>query len=130
MMAYLWIALGGAVGSVARFWVSNMVTVRVGQSFPWNTLVVNVTGSFLIGLLAVLAGAEGRLQPPARALAVQFLMIGLCGGYTTFSTFSLQTLAMMQEGRWLPAFGNMVLSIALCLLGTWLGWAAGQMFNR
>jgi CrcB protein len=130
MMTCVWIALGGALGSVARFWVSNLVTLRMGQSFPWNTLVVNVTGSFVIGLLAVLTGPEGRLQPASRALAVQFLMIGVCGGYTTFSTFSLQTLALVQEGRWLPALGNVALSVALCLVGTWLGWAAGQMLNR
>lgn len=126
-MAYLWVALGGALGSVTRFWVSGLVAERYVQSFPWNTLVVNVTGSFLIGILAALAEPDGRwLVPPA---ARQFLMIGICGGYTTFSSFSLQTFNLMREREWLYAGGNIVLSVVLCLVATWLGWLAAAAFN-
>ncbi len=130
MLTYLWVALGGALGSVARFWISGLVAERMGKVFPWDTLAVNSTGSFIIGILAVLAGADGRIQPQERSLAVQFLMIGVCGGYTTFSSFSLQTLNLLQEGRWLYALGNIALSVVLCLIGVWLGWGAGQLLNR
>jgi CrcB protein len=126
-MAYLWVALGGALGSVTRFWVSGLVAERYAQAFPWNTLVVNVTGSFIIGVLAALTEPDGRwLAPPG---VRQFLMIGICGGYTTFSSFSLQTFNLLREREWLYAGGNIVLSVILCLVATWLGWLAAAAFN-
>ena len=130
MLTYLWVALGGALGSVARFWISGLVAGRMDRVFPWNTMVVNITGSFVIGILAVLAGPDGRIHPLARPLAVQFLMIGICGGYTTFSSFSLQTLNLLQEGQWLYAGANIALSVVLCMIGVWLGWGTGQLLNR
>jgi fluoride exporter len=130
MRAYLLVAFGGAVGSVARYWISGLVASRLGKLFPWNTLVVNVTGSFIIGVIAVLAGSEGRLHPQARAVAIQLIMIGLCGGYTTFSSFSLQTLNLLHEGQWFYAVGNVLLSVLLCMTGVWLGWGVGQWINR
>jgi len=130
LRTYLWIAAGGALGSVARFWISGLVAERLGKIFPWNTLVVNVTGSFIIGVIAVLAGDQGRIHPQARTFAVQFLMIGICGGYTTFSSFSLATLNLLQDGEWLYALGNIALSVVVCLVGVWLGWATGQWINR
>lgn len=124
---YLLVALGGAAGSVARFWLSGVVAERAGQTFPWGTLAVNVTGSFVIGFFATLTGDGGRLlvSPEARA----FVMIGVCGGYTTFSSFSLQTLALAQDGEWLRAGGNVILSVALCLAAVWLGHLAAAAVN-
>jgi fluoride exporter len=127
---YLWVALGGAVGSVARFWVGALVLERFGRTFPWGTLVVNVTGSFAIGLLAVLAGEQSRVSPATRTFVMQFLMVGVCGGYTTFSAFSLQTLNLLQEGRLSWAVANVLASTLVCLAGVWLGWIAGQALNR
>jgi fluoride exporter len=96
MLAYLWVALGGALGSVSRYWLSGVVAARWGETFPWGTLVVNVTGSVLIGFLSALGLPEGRwLAPPGVRL---FFMVGVCGGYTTFSSFSLQTLNLLRDG--------------------------------
>ena len=125
MIAYLWIALGGALGSVARFALNGAVSARMGETFPWGTILVNVAGSFVIGGLSALTLAEGRLSTEARAFATQFLMIGVCGGFTTFSSFSLQTLNLMRDGEWLYAGGNVVLSVVLCLVATWLGCLTG-----
>ena len=129
-MSYLWVAIGGALGSAGRFWLSGLVaeaSVRHGAIFPWNTLAVNVTGSFLIGFLAVFTEPGGRkaMSPGAQ----QFLIYGVCGGYTTFSSFSLQTLNLMRDGEWLYAGGNVILSVALCLVAVWLGWLAGAAVN-
>ena len=127
--AYLWVALGGALGSVARFWLSGLVAGRFGQSFPWGTLVINITGSFLIGLIGAVASSEGRMDSQSRAFATTFLMYGVCGGYTTFSSFSLATLTHLQERQWLYAGGNVVLSVTLCMIAVWLGWLLGSTFN-
>ena len=128
MLAYLWVAIGGALGSVARFGVNGFISQRAA-AFPWGTLAVNVSGSLLIGFLGALTAPEGRLNPQARAFAVQFVMIGICGGYTTFSSFSLQTLNLVRDGEWLYAGGNVLLSVILCLAGVWLGYALGTTFN-
>ncbi|HEY2330031.1 MAG TPA: fluoride efflux transporter CrcB [Verrucomicrobiae bacterium] len=128
-MAYLWVAIGGAFGSVGRYWLSGLVAARFGETFPWGTLVVNVTGSFLIGVLAAFAAPEGRMDSPSRAFATQFLMIGVCGGYTTFSSFSLQTLNLLRDREWLYAGGNVLSSIALCMAAVWLGFLLGSVFN-
>ena len=90
--AYLWVALGGALGSVAASGSMASSRKRSARTFPWGTLVINVTGSFVIGVIGALAIPEGRLDSQSRSFATQFLMIGVCGGYTTFSSFSLQTL--------------------------------------
>ncbi|HEY5296520.1 MAG TPA: fluoride efflux transporter CrcB [Verrucomicrobiae bacterium] len=129
MLAYLWVALGGALGSVSRFWLSGLVAARFGESFPFGTLVINITGSFAIGIFAALTIPEGRLDPQSRAFAIQFLMIGACGGYTTFSSFSLQTLNLLREREWLYAGGNVILSVALCMIAVWLGYLLGGAFN-
>ena len=128
-IAYLWVALGGALGSVSRYWLSGLVAERFGESFPWGTLVINVTGSFVIGAIGALASSEGRMDSQSRAFAVQFLMYGICGGYTTFSSFSLATLKHLQERQWLYAGGNVILSVVLCLIAVWLGWLLGATFN-
>ncbi len=128
-LAYLWVAIGGALGSVSRFWLSGLIAARFGESFPWGTLAINVTGSFLIGVIGAMASAEGRMEPQSRAFAVQFLMYGICGGYTTFSSFSLATLKHLQERQWLYAGGNIVLSVVLCLIAVWLGWLLGSALS-
>jgi|SRR6185436_7123013 CrcB protein len=124
-MTYLWVALGGGLGSLARFWISGLVAERYAHAFPWNTLVVNVTGSFVIGVLAAVAAPESRgaVSPAFR----QFFMAGICGGYTTFSSFSLQTLDLLRDRQWLYAGGNIVLSVLLCMIAVWLGYVLGTL---
>ena len=127
MLTYLWIALGSALGGMARYACSTFVAQTVGGAFPWGTLAVNVVGSFVIGVFATIGGPDSRwpLSPDARV----FVTVGLCGGYTTFSSFSLQTLDLMREGHAGPAIGNVAASVALCLVAVWAGVAAGQAFN-
>ena len=128
MLSYLWVSVGGAIGSAARFWISGVVAQRYGQTFPYGTLTVNVTGLFIIGLFAALTDPEGRwlVSPSFR----EFFMIGVCGGYTTFSSFSLQTLSLAQEGEWLRAAENAIASFAFCLLAIWLGHFSVSMINK
>lgn len=129
MLAYLWVAIGGALGSVGRFWINGMVSRSFGETFPWGTMIINVSGSFIIGVIAALALPEGRLDSPSRAFVTQLFMIGICGGYTTFSSFSLQTLNLINDGEWLRAGANILLSVVLCLVGVWLGHLCGLMFS-
>jgi len=120
MLAYLWIAVGGALGSAARYWFSGVVARHFGETFPWGTLLVNVSGSLIIGFFATLTGPDGRWLVPGW-FRQQFFMLGLCGGYTTFSSFSLQTLNLALDGEWLYAAGNVILSVIACLVAVWLG---------
>ena len=115
---YVQVALGGATGSVLRFWLGSVIGHKAGAPF-WGTLFVNVTGCFLIGLLGNL-----RENGPSE-FDRYFLMVGVMGGYTTFSTFSLQTLELLQKGSAPLALANIALSLVLCLLGVWLGHALG-----
>lgn len=127
MLNALWIFVGGGLGSLTRWWTSGFVAERFGQTFPWGTLIVNVSGSFIIGLFATLTSPEGRfLAPPSLR---QFFRLGFCGGYTTFSSFSLQTLNLAEDGEWFRADANAVLSLVLCLLGVWLGHAIALAVN-
>jgi CrcB protein len=123
----LWIALGGAIGSVARFWLAELVGAIVDSPFPWATVITNITGSFVIGFYATLTGPEGRLL--ASPVARQFVMVGICGGYTTFSSFSLQTLTLVQAGDWLRAGANVGFSVVLCLVAVWVGHIAAAAIN-
>lgn len=127
MQLYLLIALGGALGSVLRFFLSSLVATHVTQTFPLGTLIVNVTGSFAIGFIAALTGPGGRwfLGVDTRL----FLMAGICGGYTTFSAFSIQTLNLARDGDWLKAGANVVGSVVLCLVAVWLGHALASNLN-
>lgn len=123
MFIYLLIALGGALGSVARHWVSEVIAARLDGPFPWGTFLVNVTGCLVIGFLATFAGPGGR--PFASSETRYFLMTGVCGGYTTFSAFSLQTLTLLRDGNTARAAAYVVGSVGLCLLGVWLGYLLG-----
>ncbi len=128
MLAYFWVAIGGALGSVGRFWLSGAVARHFGETFPWGTLFVNVTGSFVIGFFATLTAPEGRLLAPPW-FRQQLFMAGICGGYTTFSSFSLQTLNLLQDREWLYAAGNVVGSVLSCMVAVWLGHVAATMIN-
>ncbi len=111
--------IGGGLGTLARWGLSLFVARHWGETFPLGTLVINVTGSFVIGLFAGLTGPDGRWMAPAYFR--QFFMIGICGGYTTFSSFSLQTLKLAGDQQWFKAGANVVLSVVLCLVAVWLG---------
>jgi CrcB protein len=126
-MSYLWVAAGSALGGVARYWCSGLIAHRIGETFPWGTLTVNVAGSFAIGLFAALVEPDGRffISPAAR----QFIMIGIFGGFTTFSAFSVQTLTLMREGEVLRAGMNVALSVFLCLVAVWLGYLLASSVN-
>jgi CrcB protein len=128
MLTYVLVGLGGAIGTLARYLISGFVAERGGEIFPFGTLVVNVTGSFVIGLFATLTAPDGRwlVGPSFR----QFFMIGICGGYTTFSSFSLQTLTLAQQGEWFRAVANSIASFALCLLAVWLGHFCAMLINK
>src|SRR5215470_4628965 len=127
MLNYIMVGLGGAVGSVARYWFSGLVADRFGNAFPWGTLLVNVSGSFIIGFFATITGSDGRwlVGPYGR----NFFMTGICGGYTTFSSFSLQTLNLARDHEWFYAGANVVLSVVLCLFGVWLGHVAATSLH-
>jgi CrcB protein len=125
LLTYLWVAIGGALGSMARFWMANAVAAVTGPSFPWGTLGINVIGSFVIGLFFALTGPGGRFDVPSDARI--FVMIGLCGGFTTFSSFSLQTLMLLQAGEILRAGAYILGSVVLCLLFVWVGYLLGAL---
>jgi CrcB protein len=129
MLAYLWVAIGGALGSMARFGLGSLVSDRINSTFPWSTLVINVTGSFIIGILGALTAPDGKMTPQSRALTTQLLITGVCGGYTTFSSFSLQTLYLIRDREWFYAGGNMLLSVVLCMIAVWLGYLLGRMIK-
>jgi len=122
--------LGGAIGSALRYALSTWVTSAASAgAFPWGTLAVNVIGSFVIGLFMALAEAEGAWWASAEVRA--FVVVGILGGFTTFSAFSLQTVALFQNGQWLHAAANVLSSIILCLLATAAGFAlAGFVSGR
>jgi len=128
LFMYLAVIAGGALGTGARYFVSGAVANAFGQTFPWGTLTVNVVGSFIIGFFWTLTAPDGRLFVSGGTR--QFVMTGLCGGFTTFSSFSLQTLNLMQDGEWLYAGGNVVGSVTLCLLFVWLGSFAASFLNQ
>jgi CrcB protein len=125
---YIAVALGGALGTLGRYAVSGVVANAFGETFPWGTLIVNVTGSFIIGFFATLTAPDGRLF--VGGTTRQFVMTGLCGGYTTFSSFSLQTLNLIRDGEWLYAGGNVAGSVVLCLFFVWLGSLAAMAVNQ
>ncbi len=127
-MTYVLVALGSALGGTLRYWFSGLIANAFGGTFPWGTLIVNISGSFIIGFFATLTGPDGRLFVPGEWR--QFFMAGICGGYTTFSSFSYQTLTLAQDGEWFDAGLNIMLSVVLCLVGVWLGAAGAMAINK
>ena len=124
---WLAVACGAATGGVLRYGVALWFGGRAPGAFPWGTLFINITGSAFIGFFSTLSGAEGRLlvSPQTKLL----VMTGICGGYTTFSTFSLETLRLMQDRQYGAAALNAVGSVLLCLLGVWLGHTLAATLN-
>ncbi len=122
-MTYALVALGSALGGLARYWLVLVSFPLFGPAFPWGTILINILGSFVIGCFGALTLDGGRLAVPPEVRA--FVMVGLCGGFTTFSSFSLQTLELIREGRMGLALANIGVSVVLCLTavtaGYWLG---------
>lgn len=129
---YLVIGLGGAVGSMLRYGLASFIDGAVlkgpGPFLPWGTIVVNITGCFVIGFILTITVTEGRwvISPLTR----QFITIGILGGYTTFSSFSWQTLALVQGHQVLGAAANVLISVTFCLVGVWLGAALAGWLNQ
>jgi CrcB protein len=124
----IWIAIGSALGGTARYWLSGIAANLWGETFPVGTLIINVLGSFVIGLFAALSATDtGRLL--VGTAGRQFVMAGICGGFTTFSSFSLQTLTLVNEGEWLYAGLNICASVVLCLAAVWAGHAIAMYLN-
>jgi CrcB protein len=117
MVYSLAVAVGGALGAVSRYWLMLWIGALAGTRFPWGTALVNLLGSVVIGVLYVLISERLLLSEQWRGL----LVVGYLGAFTTFSTFSLDTLLLLQDGRWLPALGYVAGSVLLCLAGAWLG---------
>jgi CrcB protein len=126
--SYVAVALGSIVGGVARYLTYLLFASQFGSGFPWATLFVNLIGSFIIGFYATLTGPDGRLlvSPQQR----QFVMVGFCGGLTTFSAFSLDTLRLLQSGNAEAAALNLLISIPGWLLAVWLGHLSAARLNR
>jgi CrcB protein len=126
MKLYAAILLGGALGSAARFAMALWIDERYVSNFPWGTFAVNILGSFIIGVAAGLSGPNSPLTVPFPEVARVFIMVGICGGFTTFSSFSLQTIHLMETGQWLLAGSYVMFSVLLCLLATGCGIAIIQ----
>ena len=126
MTTTLWIALGGALGSVARYWIA-LWALPISRTLPWGTIGINIAGSFAIGFFGTLTLAHGRHPVPETARL--FVMVGFCGGFTTFSSFSLQTLDLLRVGAMGRALANIAVSVVLCLGAVALGHYAGAVLN-
>jgi CrcB protein len=127
VLTFFLVFVGGAIGSMCRFWLSGFIAERFGETFPYGTLIVNLVGSWIIGFAA---GWIAHFNEPFWASAAkQLLMVGICGGLTTFSSFSLQTWNLMLSRRWASAFTNILVSTILCLALVAVGWDLGQRLS-
>jgi CrcB protein len=126
--------IGGGLGTLLRYLVNGLVSERQtaltgwAALFPWGTMIVNLTGSFVIGFFAAISGmmlGQPGLKPEWR----DFLMVGLCGGYTTYSSFALQTLTLARDGEWVPVAVNVFATNVLCLVAVYSGWVAGRFLQ-
>lgn len=126
MYQTLAIAAGGALGSVARYWIS-LWAAPISRHLPLGTILINVAGSFAIGFFGTLTIANGRHPLPETARL--FFMVGVCGGFTTFSSFSLQTLDLLRDGAVFRALSNIVVSVVLCLAAVTIGYIAAEHLN-
>jgi CrcB protein len=125
---YLLIAVGAAVGGVARYWCGGALARLAGETFPWGTLAVNILGSALLGFFATLTAPEGKLLVPASTRLM--VTVGLCGGFTTFSTFSLETMALALDRQYFKAGLNVGGSVIACLIGAWCGYVLASALNQ
>lgn len=123
---YVCVAAGGMLGSLARYVASLLIPAAAG--FPWATLFVNITGSFIIGFYSTLSGPDGRLFASTRQR--QFVMTGFCGGYTTFSAFSLETFRLLHGGTTKTALSYIAVSVVTWLVAVWLGHRVASRLNR
>lgn len=125
MTKYLMVGLGGALGSILRFWVSNCVGIRMGGRFPYETFLVNISGSFLVGLVVTILAQRSLANPNWGFL----IPIGFIGGYTTFSAFELETFRSFQDGEMLIAGLNVALSVVVGFFSVWLGVITGKAIS-
>ncbi|MGB2590085.1 MAG: fluoride efflux transporter CrcB [Candidatus Acidiferrum sp.] len=123
MGKYLMVGIGGFLGSIARFWLGGYIDTKMGSRFPYGTLVINLTGSFLIGFIVTLLAERAHWSPNLRYL----IPIGFIGAYTTFSTFEYETLRVVQDGELMLAFLNVAISVIVGFLAVWLGVVAGRL---
>jgi CrcB protein len=128
-MIYLYVAIGGALGSMARFWLANTMAVLTGAEFPWGTLLINIIGSFVISFFGLLTGTARQFAVPNEVRV--FVTVGLCGGFTTFSSFSIQTVELVRTGETARASLYIAASVTLCLAACALGfWSAALIAAR
>ena len=128
LQTYLIVMLGGALGTGLRMWLSLLLAARYGDTFPVGTLAVNILGSFVIGLFVGLTGPQGIFF--ASPLLRQFVIIGFLGGFTTFSSFSLQTYHLLASGEWFRGGLNILLSLTICLAAVWAGTLLAGLINN
>lgn len=124
---FFWVGLGGALGSMARYWMGIVVARHLGDAFPWGTLFINIIGSFVITFFGTLTVPQGAHSVPPEARL--FVMVGICGGYTTFSSFSLQTLELLRGGEGVPALAYVLSSVNFCVLAAAVGHYAAAAIN-
>jgi fluoride exporter len=122
LLKYFMVGVGGCLGSILRFWLGSYIGGRLGSRFPYGTFVINVTGSFLIGLVLTVLAERTQWSPNWRYL----IPIGFIGGYTTFSTFEYETLRLFQDGQMVTAMLNVVMSVIVGFAGVWAGMVAGR----
>jgi CrcB protein len=125
-MSYLWVTIGSAIGGLLRYAITRL-TIPISQGVPWGTVLINVLGSFIIGYFGTLTLQSGRY--PASDNMRLFVMVGLCGGFTTFSSFSLQTFTLMRDGAWVKALANVVVSVVLCVAAVGAGHMLAHRSN-
>jgi CrcB protein len=123
MLNVVLVFLGGGIGAAARYWLQGLAYQKLGSDFPYGTLIVNVIGCILIGFLMSSMEERFLVQPSLRV----FLTIGILGGFTTFSSFSFETIAMLRDGELLIAGMNVIVSVGVCLAGTWIGVQLGKL---
>lgn len=123
MVNIVLVFLGGGIGAAARYWLSGIVYQKMNTDFPYGTLTVNAIGCLLIGILMTAMEERFLAQPSLRV----FLTIGILGGFTTFSSFSFETIALLRDGEILYALVNIFTSIFVCLFGTWVGMQIGKL---
>lgn len=115
--------LGGGIGAASRYWLSGVVYQKLGNGFPYGTLGVNALGCLLVGVLMTAMEERFLMNPSFRI----FFAIGILGGFTTFSTFSFETISLLRDGQFLYASVNILVSLLTCLFGTWIGMQAGKL---